>query len=301
MKELRIFDVSAFVHAGKINRHSYLLPELVDDGDCFKEYRIHTGGASLLWNTLYYEYGKGDMVFCVDRRPTLKQQMLTEYKGTREHDTEVSKQKDACQYILEDCGFTVLSEDGYEADDFIHSLIQEHKKSYDQIYIYCNDSDLYYLVDDNITCLPSSSRAKTVTKQNYTYTVRRDMYTPYNALTFYKILYGDKSDNIPGLPSTLTAKIRETIDNEVYHPYMGDKEVMLDVFRRFGQEAVDQVSLVFPLGVRVPTTFKQGDKLRIAEWGSAMRNKLWRNGEEIPEYIQNGIEDMVVLGYASDE
>ena len=54
-------------------------------------------------------------------------------------------------------------------------------------------------MSDNVTVLPNSSRSKTVTKQNFTYTARTGKYTPYNALTFYKILEGDKSDNIPGV------------------------------------------------------------------------------------------------------
>lgn len=302
MKVLRIFDISAFVHAGKINKRSYLLPELRDEADAFKEYKIYTGGASLLWNTLYTEFGKDDLVFCGDRRPTIKQGMLTEYKANREFNTEIQKQKDACEYILRNCGFTVLCEDGYEGDDFIHSLVQEHKRSYDHIYIYCNDSDLYYLVDENVTVLPSSSRAKRVDIQNYTYTARgKDTYTPYNALTFYKILWGDTTDNIPSMNHELATRIRKAYDNETYYSYMGKKEVMLDMFNMFGKEAYDQCALVFPLDVRVPSTFEPGDKLRVAEWGSAIRNKLWRTNEAPPQYIKECIEEMTDLGLATDE
>lgn len=301
MKILRIFDTSAFVHAGKVNKHSFLLPDLRDEIDAYREYKIYTGGISLLWNTLYYEYGKDDLVFCVDRRPTIKQEMYTDYKANREHNSEIAKQKDVAEYILRNCGFTVLAEDGYEADDFIHSLVQQHKNSYDHIYIYCNDSDLYYLVSENVSIMPSSSKAKTVDIQNYTYTVRRDVYTPYNALTFYKILCGDISDNIPRMDGELAARIRAAFHNDTYFGYMGNKEVMLDMFNMFGKEAYSQCALVFPLDVRVPSTFERGDKLRVADWGSAVRNKLWRTNEAPPRYIKNCIEEMTDLGLASDE
>lgn len=300
MKVLRIFDTSAFVHAGKVNKHAFLLPELRDEANAYTEYKIYAGGTSLLWNILYSEFGKDDLVFCVDRRPTLKQEMYAEYKANREHSTEVQKQKDVCEYILRNCGFTVLSEDGYEADDFIHSLVQEHKRSYDHIYIYCNDSDLYYLVDENVSVLPSSSRAKSVDIQNYTYTVRKDRYTPYNALTFYKILCGDVSDNIPKMDEELADRIRRAYDNETYYGYMGKKDVMLDMFNMFGKEAYDQCALVFPLDVRVPSTFARGDKIRVADWGSAVRNKLWRTNEAPPAYIQECIEEMTDMGLATD-
>lgn len=253
-----------------------------------------------MWNVLYYEFGKCDMVFCCDRRPTIKQEMCPSYKANREHNHEVSKSKDVCEYILSDCGFTVLSAEGYEADDFIYSLVMEHKKSYDHIYIYTGDSDMYFLVDENVSIEPSSSRAKTVNRQNYTYTVRKDEFTPYNTSTFYKILFGDTSDGITGLPKDLALKLKEVIDTPVYRNLLGDKETVLQLLGMFGKEASDQGSLVFPLDIRVPQDFAQGDKLRVAEWGNAFRNKMWRTGGDIPYRVQQCIEEMVNLGMASD-
>lgn len=296
MRVLRIFDVSPFVHAGAVNKHAMLLPELVDNGESFEERRIYAGGASLIWNVLYYEFGKCDMVFCCDRWPSVKQGMYEYYKGSREHKDGIHKAKEVTEYILNDCGFTVLAEDGYEADDFIYSLVREHKSHYDHIYIYTGDSDLYFLVDDNVTILPNSSRAKTVTRQNFTYTARTGKYTPYNALTFYKILEGDKSDDIPALPAHLQRYLREIFDKEMYHPLLGNKETVTQLLSPISKEIADQVSLVFPLDIRVPQEFASGDKIRVAEWGNAFRNKLWRNNNRIPSHIQDRIEEMSEMG-----
>ena len=296
MRVLRIFDVSPFVHAGAVNKHAMLLPELVDNGESFEERRIYAGGASLIWNILYYEFGKCDMVFCCDRWPSVKQGMYEYYKGSRDHKEGIHKAKEVTEYILNDCGFTVLAEDGYEADDFIYSLVREHKSHYDHIYIYTGDSDLYFLVDDNVTILPNSSRSKTVTRQNFTYTARTGKYTPYNALTFYKILEGDKSDDIPALPAHLQRYLRDIFDKEMYHPLLGDKETVTQLLSPISKEIADQVSLVFPLDIRVPQEFAPGDKIRVAEWGNAFRNKLWRNNNRIPAHIQDRIEEMSEMG-----
>lgn len=302
MKILRIFDVSAFVHAGMVNKHAMLLPSLEDTPDFFRERRIYAGGASLIWNTLYYEYGKCDMVFCCDRYPTIKQGMFSDYKCTRQHKPEVSKSKEVCERILSDCGFTVLAEDGYEADDFIYSLVRDMRTVYDHIYIYTADSDLYFLVSDNVSVLPSSSRAKTVTKQNYTYTVRPKEYTPYNALTFYKMLDGDKSDDIPPLHDVYRRSLREVFDKKLYHPFLGDKEFVTESMSSINPDIANRISLIFPLDIRVPQTFGKGDKLRIADWGNAFKNKLWRNDQRIPDYIQDSIEDMANCGlYAEND
>ena len=296
MKVLRIFDVSPFVHAGAVNKYAMLLPELVDNGESFEERRIYAGGASLIWNVLYYEYGKCDMVFCCDRWPSVKQGMYEYYKANREHKEGIHKAKEVTEYILNDCGFTVLAEEGYEADDFIYSLVRDHKKHYDHIYIYTEDSDLYFLVSDNVTVLPNSSRSKTVTKQNFTYTARTGKYTPYNALTFYKILEGDKSDNIPPLPGYLQSVVRNVFDKEIYHPVLGDKETVSQLLNPLNPEIAHQVSLVFPLDMQVPREFATGDKIRIAEWGNAFRNKLWKHNKGIPAHIQEKIEEMADMG-----
>ena len=302
MRVLRIFDVLPFVHAGAVNKRAYLVPELKDAGDSFVEEIIYCGGASLLWNILYQEYGKCDMVFCSDRTPTVKQGMFPGYKMSREHKEMIRQSRDVCEYILKDCGFTVLADDGYEADDFIYSLVRDLKKQYDMIYIYTGDSDLYFLVDDNVTILPSSSRAKEVTKQNYTYTAggSKMEYVPYNMSTFYKILFGDTSDGIPGVGGELASRMRNIYDRKEYHKFMGDKETVIELMSLAGDKMRAQAELVFPLDVQVPNEFGMGDKLKIAEWGSAFRNRYWATGNGPSERITQLIEEMAELGMATE-
>lgn len=302
MKDLRIFDVSTYIHAGKVNRRSFLQAPLLERDDMYVERRLYTGGTSFLWNTIYEVYGTADLVFCCDTRPTVKQSMYGYYKGSRAHDDGVSKQKRIAEYILRDCGLEVLKEDGYEADDFIYSVVRDKKREYDHIYIYTADSDLYFLVSDNVTVLPSSSRAKMVTKDNYTYTAgKKDSYTPYNSMTFSKILFGDSSDDIPPLPADTINMLHDLLWKDPYFKVMGDKETMLQILTPFGEEVVNQCNLVFPMDMRVPEEFSKGDKIRIAEWGNAMNNKLWRSSQPVPQHIKDCILEMCDLGYYSEE
>lgn len=300
MKVLRVFDMLPFIHAGAVNKRAYLLPELRDTEDSFVESIIYCGGVSLMWNILYQHYGTCDMVFCSDRTPTVKQEMFSGYKANREHKESVRQMRDTAEYILNDCGFDVLYEDGYEADDFIFSVVQENKNAYDHIYIYTGDSDLYFLVSDNVTILPSSSRAKEVNMQNYTYTAggSKREYVPYNMNTFYKILYGDTSDGIPPLPKNIAEHLRSAFDNKMMQRFMGDKETILQALEISGPEVMAQAHLVLPIDVRAPREFKRGNKVRIAEWGSAFGNKYYATGGEPPKRIKDCIEEMAELGFA---
>lgn len=299
MKILRIFDVSGYIHVGAVNKRAFLLPPISTDVDGFRERKIYCGGASLLWNVLYYEYGKCDMAFCCDRRPTIKQDMYEHYKMHRIHSDFISRSKKATEYILEDCGLHTLSAEGYEADDFIYSLVRDLKNDYDHIYVYTGDSDQYFLVAENVSIEPSSSRAKHVDIQNYTYTVGKS-FTPYNTSTFEKILFGDKSDGIPGLPQELAWRLKDVCNQPLYQKLLGDKETVMHILAQFGPEAVAQGELVFPLDVRVPTTFNQGDKLRIAEWGNAFHNSFWKTGQRPSQHILDCIKEMDEEGMSSE-
>lgn len=299
MKVLRIFDVMPFVHAGKVNGRAYLLPDLDVSLSAFTDSKIFCGGASLIWNILYQYMGTCDMAFCLDESPTIKRAMYPAYKGNRNFNTELGKQKEACYHILRDCGFTTLIDDGYEADDFIYSLVMEYKKYYDHIYVYTGDSDLYMLVDDNVTILPSSSRAKEVTRANFTYTARKGVYTPYNALTFYKIISGDTSDNIKGLGGELAGKLRRLYDNEMFHPILANKEAMIALLAESGERARKQAELIFPLDTWIPENFLPGDKQRVAEWGSAFNNSLYKTPSPVSAHVAEQIEYMAAQGWAT--
>ena len=183
---LHLIDTSSAVYAGSVNTRSFIPGPIVDTGNGYKERIIPTGGLNQLFNIIYKHYNTGTIVFCCDRAPTIKRGIFPEYKTTRSFNEKVSIQKEICEYVLNDCGFIVLGEEGYEADDLVYSCVKKFKKQYDHIYVHTGDSDLYLLVDDNVSIEPTHSKAKTVNKANFSYAAKAGKTTPYNTISFQK-------------------------------------------------------------------------------------------------------------------
>lgn len=287
-KILHLFDVSPFIHAGHVNKASKL-SQVVDLGTTWKSQITPTGGTSLIFNTLYGIMGKGDIVFCCDRNPTIKKDMLPSYKSNRNHQHSIEVEKAAAEYILQECGFTVLARAGYEADDIIYSLVKKMYDAYDEIYIYTGDSDLYFLVDDKVSIKPSSTKAKEVNRWNYDQ-VLASKGARYNTMTVQKIIKGDTSDCIPALPKDLQLRVASALYMNEFYEHLGDREFVRQWVDYLVPEARTQVDLVFPLDVDdLPIDFKTPDKAMVANFGAAINNKLFRgrgsNSFDIKPYV----------------
>ena len=299
-KILHIFDVSPFIHAGHVNKYSRL-EQLVDMGTTWKLQTTPTGGISFLFNTLYEVVGKGDCVFCCDRNPTIKKDMLPTYKSNRNHDRSKQVDKGAAEYILQKCGCTVLARAGYEADDIIYSLVNKFRDAYDHIYIYTGDSDLYFLVSDKVSIRPSSSKAKTVTMENYEQIAVKGGIR-YNCITTSKIIKGDSSDCIPALPRDKQDTFIKYLYKEDFFPFLGNKKFVKDWTDYLCPDISPQVDLVFPLDVDdLPNDFEEPDKQMIVNFGDAMNNKLFR-GLATPNFdIKTYVKEMHDRGLYVEE
>lgn len=297
---LHIFDVSPFIHAGHINKYSKL-EQLVDMGSTWKTQVTPTGGISFLFNTLYAVVGKGDIVMCCDRNPTIKKDMLPSYKSNREHRRDKQVDKGAAEYILEKCNITTLHREGYEADDFIYSLVKKFHDQYDHIYIYTGDSDLYFLVDDKVSIKPSSSTAKEITMENYEEKcIKGGM--RYNCLTAYKIVKGDSSDCIPALPRNLQESFMSIFYREEFYRSLGSKDFIMQWARSLCPSCIPQIELVFPLDVdELPDDFLQPDKQMIVNFGDAMNNKLFRNRAALDFDVKPYVQEMQSMGLFIEE
>ena len=294
---LRIFDLSSYAHAGNVNKRAFMDGPIVELTTGYTQRNIPAGGISLLFKQLYYFMGECDMVFCADRNPTIKKEMYPRYKESRTHARDVLIQKEVMERVLKACGFTVLYEEGYEADDFIYSLVQKCKNQYDHIYVHAGDSDLYLLVDDNVSIAQTHSKTKEVNLDNYSYVIKKNNFTPYNMLSFLKVLNGDASDDIPPMDSTRAQQILDIFDTDFYRPKMGDKKFMRATLEFAAPDILPQFDLVYPLDVAVPDEFGCGDKQLVKEFGYAMKNKLFdfvsslspRVNEEINRMAEDGL------------
>lgn len=141
------------------------------------------------------------------------------YKDGRGYlDATMREGIDSTINILNAAGVSLYRTPGYEADDFIYTLVcmLKDKGITDPIDVITNDRDMLPLVDDQVSVYIRSNRqfneAGCPSLANYFQVTPRSWdnyiyyaseykgYTlPYNSVLLYKMLHGDKSDNIPAL------------------------------------------------------------------------------------------------------
>lgn len=273
---LALLDVSGFVHAGSVNKYAFL-ERLFECDSVWMSQITPAGGASLIFNVLASIAGKCDIILCCDRNPVIKKEMIPGYKGNRDHKHNIEVEKQLVEYIGQQCNMTVAYADGYEADDIIYTYHRALQDVYDKILIYTSDSDLYFLVDEKTEIMPTSSRAKHVTLDNYhTISVHGANYR-YNTITVAKILFGDQTDCLPPLPAgVLQLAIEETKKYASVHPeYMGDKQILYNLYEKF-PTVIEQVNRVYPLDVPdLSTSISEPDPVMICNWGAAIHNKYY--------------------------
>lgn len=300
-KELHIFDLMPFCHAGHVNRYSFF-EQLIDSGATWKTQRTPAGGISLLLNNVRDVINKGDVVFCSDRNPTIKKDMLPSYKGNRKHNSDVTVEKGVAEYILEECGCSLFARAGYEADDIIYTIVKQCHDMYDAIYIYTGDSDMYFLVDDKVSIKPSSSTGKYVTRSNYENVSIKGSNYRYNTITLSKILHGDTSDCIPALPRNIQKKVTSFFTNDAIFPLIGDKDTLMYYARMGFPEAIPQIDLVYPLFVDdIPTDFKKPNWNLMCCFGNAMHNVNFKNYTRPDFEIEPHVAEMQSRGLFIEE
>lgn len=149
--------------------------------------------------SLCKEYSIDQLVFALDLPgKTWRHETYTEYKAGRpEMDQSMRQQIPLVIEWARKVTPNVLSQERYEADDMIASVVRQ-KKSEEEVFILSSDRDLYQLLDsNNITFLKGTKGGYMLyTKDNFVaeFGIQPNQYTDYKALV------GDGSDNIKGVP-----------------------------------------------------------------------------------------------------
>lgn len=275
MSQLHVVDMSPAIYAGSFNRHSIISGDVVKTADGWRERYIPTGGASMLFNILAQYYNKGDIAFVADRYPAIKKEMYPNYKGSRVHQELVSVSKDVAEFILQDCGFTIHAREGYEADDVVANIVDANHDKYDEIFVHTADSDLYLLVDEKVSILPTSSQAKEVTLENYAYTVKRGQNIAYNTLVFNKFLHGDPGKDIPGMHNLdIEYCVAKLCPTPAHYKKLGNWKFMRYLVSRLCPKYYDRFQLFYPLPIDEPWEISaEGNPTRIKEWAYEIRNR----------------------------
>ena len=135
---------------------------------------------------------------------------------------------------------------------------------------------------------------------NYSYVIKKGRYTPYNMLSFFKVLNGDTSDDIAPLPVEQSQPLLDMLDSDFYRARMGDKEFMRATLEFAAPWVLPQFDLVYPLDVATPDDIAYGNKQLVKEFGSEMKNSNFDYITNISQKVKDAIKQMAEDGLYID-
>lgn len=128
---------------------------------------------------------------------TFRHDMYKEYKANRPPmPDELRVQIEPLHDTVRALGLPLISVSGVEADDVIGTLAKQASEQGHQVLISTGDKDMAQLVNDQVTLV----NTMTDTKMDVDGVMEKFGVAPHQIIE-YLALIGDKSDNIPGVPS----------------------------------------------------------------------------------------------------
>ncbi|MGN0357549.1 MAG: DNA polymerase I [Blautia sp.] len=206
-----------------LNRAFYGLPELTNAEG------LHTnaiyGFLNILFKTIEEEKPDYLTVAFDLHAPTFRHKMYTEYKGTRKSmPAELREQVPIMKDVLTAMGVTILSKEGYEADDLLGTVAKKSEAKGMDVTVLSGDRDLLQLASEQICIrIPKTRFGKTTVEDYFAKDVKEKYQLEPEQIIELKALMGDSADNIPGLPGvgekTATKLLLEygTVENAWEH------------------------------------------------------------------------------------
>jgi DNA polymerase-1 len=148
---------------------------------------------------------------CFDRKePTFRHELYTDYKATREAiPDDLIPQFETAHRVCEAMGVAVLEAPGYEADDVIATLTRRAAEKGLDVVIVTNDKDLFQLVRPGVRVLmqdkTGGERLLDESGVEEAFGVKPSQVADVLAL------WGDPTDNIPGVPGIGEKSAKEII------------------------------------------------------------------------------------------
>lgn len=222
------------------------------------------------------------MSICMDA-PSMKKESNAEYKSNR-----TSKLNDddftnigIISRLLAKAGHNVYKITGYEADDIVANLVRLYGDRFDRNIIYTPDTDMLTLVNDNVyvSRYKAGKGYTLIGKHNYEQVCQNEFKCniPYNAILLYKVLCGDKSDNIKGIkgfgPAAFNNLVNE-LNGKVDWTMMGHvdyvKKIIESIFTgqqlKEASEALEMVGFM-QLDELISPTRMSDKHLRVESYG----------------------------------
>lgn len=136
------------------------------------------------------------LVVASDVGKSFREDLYTEYKWQRESMPDnLRSQIDGVFALFTAAGISILSQDGYEADDIIGSIAHKYENNGHQIVIISSDKDLCQFVRDGHVHIFDAMKQKFMKEQD----VLEKFSVPVHQVRDYLAIVGDSSDNIPGI------------------------------------------------------------------------------------------------------
>ena len=273
MSTLYLADVKQFMHIGQERKESVCMGVIEDNG-AYRPNQMLVGSVLHLLEFLdKLDAGSKDkdIVLCLDSVPTEKRRLAETvlgviYKGGRPKAPEhVTYQYEFTKKILPQIGYNYLCVEGLEADDIIASVVLKYKDVYDNVVIFTNDSDQYYLIDKKVEVQSIRRDGRCVNYSNYRSYVKNNRLVQYNSINLIKLIEGETSDNIPPLRADVTEKLLKMIPAETY-PYLGNMNAFRTVFKNIvgadDEESLAIFDLINPiLNFGQGTTIERGKQV----------------------------------------
>ncbi len=152
--------------------------------------------------SLVRDYKPDYMVVAFDPDYTFRQGKFPDYKATRERmPEELHSQIEHIRALLTAMGVSLVTHDGYEADDVIGTLATRAAAEGMKVFIRTGDRDLFQVATDQITIVYGSSGRYSSGDREYDLKeVKTRFGVDSEQYIQMKALQGDSSDNIPGVP-----------------------------------------------------------------------------------------------------
>ena len=142
------------------------------------------------------------VMFAFDlKAKTFRHKMYDEYKSNRKGMPEdLAQQLPLIKELLSYLGYTIITKEGYEADDILGTFARKCEKNGHQCYIATGDRDSLQLIGENTTVLLATTKMGRPETIHFDLEKFREEYgTEPKGLIEIKALMGDNSDNIPGV------------------------------------------------------------------------------------------------------
>lgn len=216
-------------------------------------------------------YNPTHMVICFDEKgPTFRNEIYKNYKANRDKSPEeINRQTPILKNLLTELGYKVLSEPGFEADDFISaSSLAASKKGF-EVKIFSQDKDLLQLVDEGVVVvsMKKAGEGDIIYDEKQ---VELDWGIKPSQMVDLLSLMGDSSDNVPGVKG-----IGEKTALQLIQKY-GSCEQLLKYLHTVSSESIRnkikdgieslKLSKILVDLKNSPKTIELSEKLKPEEW-----------------------------------